>query len=143
MHLSVLQVCLGIMTVLTYKYNNPVQNATLHVPTCWMFSPSPVRQPSFIIFGTKHCDQVVSTPVSYFGDPVFKPQSRDWLSWEVSVVFRQVWVVQIWVNYLAHEQPLRAACNSHGRSLGHAMLKTFISGFISGYIAIQVIQSSS
>jgi hypothetical protein len=36
------------------------------------------------------------------------------------------------VNYLARERPLRAARNGRGGSLGHAMLKTFISGFSSG-----------
>jgi hypothetical protein len=30
------------------------------------------------------------------------------------------------------EQPLRVACNSRSGSLGHTMLKTFISGFSSG-----------
>jgi hypothetical protein len=33
---------------------------------------------------------------------------------------------------LARERPLRAARNGHGASLGHAFLKTFISGFSSG-----------
>jgi hypothetical protein len=35
-------------------------------------------------------------------------------------------------NYLARERPLRAAGNGHGGSLGHALLKTFISSFSAG-----------
>jgi hypothetical protein len=38
----------------------------------------------------------------------------------------------MWANYLARERPLRAARNGGGGNLGHAMLKTFISGFSSG-----------
>jgi hypothetical protein len=37
----------------------------------------------------------------------------------------------VWANYLARERPLRAARNGRGESLGHALLKTFISGFSS------------
>jgi hypothetical protein len=39
---------------------------------------------------------------------------------------------EVWANYLAREQPLRAARNGRGGNLGQAMLKTFISGFSSG-----------
>jgi hypothetical protein len=38
-------------------------------------------------------------------------------------------LLQMWANYLALKRPLRAACNGRGGSLGHALLKTFISGF--------------
>jgi hypothetical protein len=41
-------------------------------------------------------------------------------------------LVQIWANYFALERPLRAARNGRSGSLGHAVLKTFISGFSSG-----------
>jgi hypothetical protein len=40
--------------------------------------------------------------------------------------------VQLWANYLVHEQPLWAASNVHSGSLGHALLKTFTSDFSSG-----------
>jgi hypothetical protein len=38
----------------------------------------------------------------------------------------------IHMDNLVCKQLLQAACNSHSGSLGHALLKTFISGFSSG-----------
>jgi hypothetical protein len=50
--------------------------------------------------------------------------------WNAKFVF--IFVAKMWANHFAGERPSRAARNGRGGSLGHSMLKTFVSGFSSG-----------